>query len=194
LEKVLGSLTELNERLERATRKERRARADSEAAARERQRRASRIALDRNQRRYSACQQLFDDALDGWNVRAPAPAADETYGAYLRRLCRLSKAYIAADDALGKVVFSSLPDDSLHVYAGLLLDAVKRAQTRPDTVAAGELRELTQRDPNGMVIKTFVGARCFTDDFTTVRGKAKIVNPDVIGLRGQKRNFGGLWS
>jgi hypothetical protein len=93
------------------------------------------------------------------------------------------------------VVFSSLPDDSLHIYAGLLLDAVKRAQARADTVEPGHLREIRQVDPNtNHVTKTFIGPESFVRDFTVVRGKARIVHPDTIALRGQKRTFGGLWS
>jgi hypothetical protein len=60
---------------------------------------------------------------------------------------------------------------------------MKTAQRRADTVTPGQLREIRQVDPNtNLATKTFVGPRSFTDQFTTVRGRAKIVNPDTIAL------------
>jgi hypothetical protein len=119
-------------------------------------------------------QQRADSALEPWNLRAPGPVMGQPINDYRRDLLVMAKRQLPDDHELRGVKVRQLEPDALAIMESQIYPAVKAAAMRPDSVPAGELREVTEVGLDGIKLTKFVGQRPFTDEFTRPGQHVKI--------------------
>jgi hypothetical protein len=174
LERAQENLAALSRQLERAERHEARQRSDSldradqarQLTSRENQMRVMSVA-----REYQA---KADDSFQPWGVRAPAPALGQPLSEYRENLAIMAKKLLPDDHPLRKVQVRQLNSDALNAIEPQIYGACRSAAYRGDTVPEGQLRQIVERDANGLQVTKFVGQRCFTDKFTVPGRRVRI--------------------
>ena len=106
-------------------------------------------------------QQRADDLLDKWGLRAPAPILDEAGSDYKRRVMRLIANRLPGDSPLRRVPYKRCDDAALAALEPELFAAAKAAVYDTRWMDNDEMREVTERDDNGMAIRTWVGKDSF---------------------------------
>jgi hypothetical protein len=106
-------------------------------------------------------QQRYDDDLQPWNVRAPAPVLDEPIAEYRARLAIKAKRLLPEDHELRKVTYRRLDTAVFDRFEPQLLDAVQKAAYDASTVLPGQFREVVERDRNGHRMTRFIGPQSF---------------------------------
>jgi hypothetical protein len=121
-------------------------------------------------------QEYYSEATRDVGVRIPEPVLGQSVNDYRRETLRhLKREFLPKNHPLYEVQFRGLATDALEVFEPQLLKAVPQERLNPNTVAPGELRMITKRDPNnGQEIRTFIGPRHFTWDMTRVRGRTTL--------------------
>jgi hypothetical protein len=107
-----------------------------------------------------------DDALESWNVRAPAPAPDGTleYGdRYRRKLLRQARDHLPANHKLNITgIDKYMPMDVVETWEQQIYPACKQAGLSNDSAPPGELRMVTRVDPrNNQKMNEFYGDTSF---------------------------------
>jgi hypothetical protein len=106
--------------------------------------------------------------------------AGEPLDDYRRRLLILAKRQLPDGHQLRKVQIKALPSEAVPIFEKQIYPAARDAAYRPDSVPLGQLREVPERDSNGLTIKRFVGRTWFgvVDGFCRENRRAVIRNPD----------------
>ena len=79
-------------------------------------------------------QQRYDDVLQPWGVRAPAPTLGQDIDKYTRDLAVKAKSLLPDNHQLKKVQYRGLPSDAFEGYEPQLLRAVRTVATDNSTV------------------------------------------------------------
>jgi hypothetical protein len=177
LARAQENLAALTRQLERAERREARARSDSLERASEARQLTSRenmLALEATARAY---QSRCDDSVQPWGIRAPALVAGAPLDDYRRDLLILAKKRLPEDHELRRVQVRQLPDSALPVFEDKIYAVCKASAMRPDSVPPGELRRVEEVDRNGLKVIKWIGQRCFTDQFTQPGRSVRIRSP-----------------
>lgn len=112
-------------------------------------------------------QERYDNVLQPWGVRAPAPTLGQDIDAYRRNLAVQAKRLLPDDHQLKKVQYRGLPSDAFEGYEPQLLRAVRTVATDNASVPYdAPLRRIEDVDSNGMKIIKWIGQRWFGHDFT----------------------------
>jgi hypothetical protein len=162
--------------LERAEARERRDRTASLARADNARQLTGREHLMQVHATARAYQAKADDSFQPWGIRAPAPVAGESLDTYRRELLIKAKKLLPDDHPLRSVQVRQLAADALTVMEPQIYDACHKAAYEADSVPPGQLRQIEERDANGLKIVKFIGQRCFTDQFT-IPGKRVRIRP-----------------
>jgi hypothetical protein len=110
-------------------------------------------------------QALWDKTFQKLNRSAPVQRSDESSANYMRRLSRIGKRYIPANEDIARVKFSELPDDVVPKFSEIMRNAVERNIFRTDNMAPGEMRPVLVTDPNtGAQQRHWVGPQSFVRD------------------------------
>jgi hypothetical protein len=174
LQRAQENLAALSRQLERAERREARQRADSLDRADQARQLTSREHLMAVQSTARAYQARCDEAVLSWGLRAPAPVAGAPLDAYRRDLLILAKKQLPETDELRSIQVRQLAADALPVFEERIYSACKSAAYRGDTVPEGQLRQIVERDANGLQVTRFVGQHCFVKDFTVPGRRVRI--------------------
>jgi hypothetical protein len=110
-------------------------------------------------------QQRYDDALQPWDLRAPAPVLGEDIAEYRAKLAILAKHQLPPDHQLRKVQYRRLDSAIFDNFEPQLLRACRQEAYNPATVPPGEYRKVVELDGNGMRMVRWVGQRSFIEDF-----------------------------
>jgi hypothetical protein len=130
-------------------------------------------------------QRRYDDVLQPWDLRAPAPVLGEDIAEYRAKLAILAKKQLPADHQLRKVSYRRMDTDIFDRFEPDLLQAVQRAAYDATTVPIGEFRKVVEVDSNGMKMVRWVGQESFVKamgrpgrrvlSFNTTNGPMKCV-------------------
>jgi hypothetical protein len=134
-------------------------------------------------------QERADNALQPWNIRAPAPVLGQDVHEYRRDLAVKLKKQLPENHKLHKVQYRGLDDDILSNFEPQLYAAVHAEAHNPATVLPGTMRKVEKVNPGGTKFVEYIGAlredhpelgqRCFIEDFKAPVFRAKIRNPDT---------------
>jgi hypothetical protein len=138
-------------------------------------------------------QQRYDDALQSWNLRAPAPVLGEPIAEYRAKLAILAKKQLPEDHEMRKVQYRRLDAAIFDNFEPQLLTAVSRAAYDPSSVPLGQFRIVPETDSNGMRMNRFIGQEHFTKQmgrpgrrvvsFNTPNGPMKCINGGTSFVR-----------
>jgi hypothetical protein len=119
------------------------------------------------QKHWSACvrfQEYYERHLAPVGFKAPPPVLGQTVNDYrTETLRKIKRTFLPQSHELAQVNFRGLRNDSAALAAlepQLLQTAVVEARN-PATVPRGEMRQITQTDPNGMKSNIFIGQESF---------------------------------
>ena len=174
LQRAQENLAALTQKLERAERRESRARADSIERADSARRLTGRENLMALQATARSFQSRADDALEPWGLRARAPVLGENLDTYRRDLLVQCKRQLPDSSELRQVQVRALPDSALPQFERMIYDGCKSAAHLPDSVPEGQLRRIEDVDRNGLKIIKWVGNHHFVKDFTIPGRKVRI--------------------
>ena len=94
-------------------------------------------------------QERWDGTFAKLDRSCPAQRADEDSTDYLRRLSRIGRRYIPANEEIARVKFDdTLPDAVVGKFSEMMRSAVERNIYRTDNMQPGELRSVMVTDPN----------------------------------------------
>jgi hypothetical protein len=106
-----------------------------------------------------------DSVFEEWGFRAPAPTLGQDPQDYRRDLCVMAKKQLPYGHELRKMKVWKMPKDVFEVFEPQIYDACREAASRPDSVAPGEIREVTRINPqNGHKEVHFIGNESFVRD------------------------------
>jgi hypothetical protein len=111
-------------------------------------------------------QERADNALQPWDIRAPAPVLGEDVDKYRRSLAVKLKKQLPEAHELRQVQYRRLDDTTLSVFEPQLYHAVHTEARNPNTVPPGQFRRVVNLDANGMKTVEFIGPQSFVHDFT----------------------------
>jgi hypothetical protein len=116
-------------------------------------------------------QAQWEETFQKLGRSAPAPRADESDVAYLRRVSRVGRKYIPAGEEICSVAFDhTMPDAVVPKFSEMMRERVEANLRRVDNMDPNDpnCRTVLVTDPNtGMKIREFFRPRPFTDDFST---------------------------
>jgi hypothetical protein len=110
-------------------------------------------------------QQRYDDALQPWDLRAPAPVLGEDINAYRAKLAILAKHQLPENHQLRKIQYRRLDTPIFDNFEPQLLTAVQRAAYDATTVPPGQYRKVTEIASDGMKIVKWIGQESFVKEF-----------------------------
>jgi hypothetical protein len=106
-----------------------------------------------------------DSIFQEWGFRAPAPVIGQDPQDYRRDLAVMAKRQLPYGHELRKIKLWKMPRDAFEVMEQQVYAACKQAASRPDSVAPGEMREVTRINPqNGHKEIHFLGNESFVRD------------------------------
>jgi hypothetical protein len=125
-------------------------------------------------------QERYDNAMQPWGVRAPAPTLGQDIEVYRRNLAVQAKRLLPDGHELKEVQYRAMPDSILNKFEPDLLSAVHSTASQNDTVPFdAPLRRVEEVDQNGLKIVKWIGQRSFIHDFTRPGRRARIRNPST---------------
>jgi hypothetical protein len=126
--------------------------------------------IQEQQRRLTVYQDRYDQVLEKWGRRAPAPVLTQSPYNYRREVLQFAQTFLPETDQWRKVPPSEIArmdSETIRVVEQQILNALKSAAHSPASVAnsaAGRpdsmipgLRYVETRDNNGMMVRTFHG-------------------------------------
>jgi hypothetical protein len=183
LQRAVSSLDALGHRMSAVEINEAQRLRDAQARAEQTRYLKSREHLIEVQHSARQFQARADSALEPWNLRAPGPVMGQPIDEYRRDLLVMAKKQLPDDHKLRRVSVRKLEPDALAIMESQIYPAVKSAAMRPDSVPAGELREVKEVGPDGLKITKFIGTTSFVKDFTREARHARIRQPEEFGTR-----------
>ena len=131
------------------------------------------------QARFASFQSRADEALEPFDVRAPAPVAGESARDYAIRVLELAQSYIPPSNPLSNVRLRLLDNEILNTFRPQIFKAVADAALSPESVPEGEMRQRVQVDPNtGHKQRVWIGEQSFVVDMGAQNRKARICQPE----------------
>jgi hypothetical protein len=109
-------------------------------------------------------QQRYDDALQPWDLRAPAPVLGEPITDYRARLAILAKKQLPEDHQLRKITYRGLDTAIFDNFEPQLLQEVQRAAYDATSVPPGQFRKVTEIATDGMKVVKWIGQESFVKD------------------------------
>jgi hypothetical protein len=109
-------------------------------------------------------QQRYDDALQPWDLRAPAPVLGEDIAEYRAKLAILAKHQLPPDHQLRKVQYRRLDSAIFDNFEPQLLRACRQEAYNPASVPPGEFRKVVEIASDGMKIVKWIGQQSFVKD------------------------------
>jgi hypothetical protein len=108
-------------------------------------------------------QERWDGTFAKLDRSCPAQRADEDSTDYLRRLSRIGRRYIPANEEIARVRFDhTLPDETVPKFSELMRQCVEKNLRRTDNMVAGEMRSIMRVDENtGQKTREWVGPTSF---------------------------------
>src|SRR6516162_5894853 len=85
-----------------------------------------------------------DSVFQEWGFRAPAPVIGQDPEDYRRDLAVVAKKQLPYGHELRKLKLWKMPRDAFEVMEQQVYAACREAASRPDSVAPGEMREVTR--------------------------------------------------
>ena len=131
----------------------------------------------RVQRSLCVVQERADDAFSPWDMRARGPTLGEDPDKYRRDLLIQAKKLLPGTNKLRHVTICQLPSSALGKFEDLIYSAAKAEAYFADSVPDGEMRRVTERDSNGLMMTRWVGQHSFVRDFTRPGRLARIRDP-----------------
>ena len=104
-------------------------------------------------------QARYEDALQPWNRRAPAPVLGQSVDDYRRETLVQMKRLLPDDHSLRHIQVRRMPADALEVFDPQLCQACRAEAYNPNTVPPGEFRIVPEVDGNGLKMNTFIGPK-----------------------------------
>ena len=149
-------------------------------------------------------QERWDRTFSLLDRACPTQRADEGQTDYLRRLSRIGRRYIPANEEIARVRFdATLPDETVPKFSELMRAAVERNLYRTDNMQPGEMRAVMVVDPNtGAQQRHFVGPQSFVRNplygHRDCRRVVRISRPATVALweaqdAAAKRAVAGGW-
>jgi hypothetical protein len=112
-------------------------------------------------------QERYDNAMQPWGVRAPAPTLGQDIDDYRRNLAVQAKRLLPDEHKLKQAQYRRMDDYTLNNFEPQLLSAVRTVATDNSSVPFdAPLRKVEERDSNGLTTYRWVGQRSFIHDFT----------------------------
>ena len=111
-------------------------------------------------------QERADNALQPWDVRAPAPVLGQDIAKYRRDLAVKLKRLLPENHELRKVQYRRMDDATLSVFERQLYPAVHGAANDATSVPKGEMRRIVEIDQGGTKIAKWIGQESFVKEFT----------------------------
>jgi hypothetical protein len=124
----------------------------------------SREQLMRMQASARVYQERADNALQPWDMRAPAPVLGQDIDSYRRDLDVKLKKQLPGNHKLRQVQYRGLNNDALDVLEPQLYKAVHDCAHDASTVPDGEMRRIVDVSEDGRKIVKFVGRESFVLD------------------------------
>jgi hypothetical protein len=115
----------------------------------------------RVQRSLRAVQERADDAFEPWGMRAPAPTLGCDPDTYRRDLLIKAKKLIPGSNELRHVQVRQLPREALSAFEDQIYPAARATAYSADSVPAGEMRKVEEKDSNGMTMIRWIGQESF---------------------------------
>jgi hypothetical protein len=111
-------------------------------------------------------QERYDNALQPWDIRAPAPTLGQTVDNYRREaLVKLKKQL--PDNHKLRIPVRKLDNDTFDIIEAQILKAVADEAYNPASVPLGQFRRVVEiNQQNGQKIVKFIGQECFVKQFT----------------------------
>jgi hypothetical protein len=109
-------------------------------------------------------QERADNALQPWDIRAPAPVLGEDVAKDRRDLAVKLKKQLPEDHQLRKVQYRRLDDTTLSIFEPQLYRAVRAEALNPNTVPPGEFRRVVKVDTNGLKMVEWIGQQSFVKE------------------------------
>jgi hypothetical protein len=94
-------------------------------------------------------------------MRAPAPTVGEDPDEYRRRLLIMAKKLIPGSNELRHVQVRQLPREALSAFEDEIYPAARATAYSADSVPAGEMRAIQERDKNGLTMIRWIGQESF---------------------------------
>jgi hypothetical protein len=152
--------------------------------------------IQEQQRRLTVYQDRYDQVLEKWGRRAPAPVLTQSPYNYRREALTFAQTFLPETDQwrnLPAAEIARMDSDTIQVVERQILDALKSAANRPASIAnsaAGRpdsmipgIRYVETRDSNGQMVRTFHGEP-FTKFFGRPGRRVKSFLFDRSALRG----------
>jgi hypothetical protein len=120
-----------------------------------------RMRMQASARVYQA---RYDDALQPWDLRAPAPVLGEPITDYRARLAILAKKQLPEDHQLRRITYRRLDTAIFDNFESQLLQEVQRAAYDATYVPPGQFRKVTEIAADGMKVVKWIGQQSFVKD------------------------------
>jgi hypothetical protein len=135
-------------------------------------------------------QERFDNALQPWDRRAPAPTLGQSIDTYRRDVLVGIKKLLPDGHELRQIQIRRMPQDVLDAFEPQLLQACRAEAYNPTTVPPGEFRRVVEVNANnGLKTVRFVGHESFVKEmgrpgrrvvsFTTPHGRVNAAGTPV---------------
>jgi hypothetical protein len=106
-------------------------------------------------------QERADEAFQPWGMRAPAPVLGVDPDEYRRDLLIKAKKLIPGDNELRHVQVRQLPRDALAQFEDMIYPTCRSTAYSADSVPDGEMRQVVERDSNGLKMIRWIGKESF---------------------------------
>lgn len=106
-------------------------------------------------------QERADTAFEPWGFRAPGPTLGCDPDEYRRDMLIKAKKLLPGDNRLRHVQIRQLPREALSQFEDMIYPAARAEAWKADSVPAGEMRRVEERDSNGMKIVRWIGKESF---------------------------------
>lgn len=161
--RVANSAAHLYERLEAKRRELETAKAAERARAQDIEERRRYRAQMRNQADMAELQSRADAALSGWNIRAPAPSADDDERSYRLRLLHLCERQLPVGHELRNLNLGACESSVIAKFEPMIFAACASAVADSATVPEGEMRRVKEQIA-GAEHTRFIGKKSFVVD------------------------------
>jgi hypothetical protein len=150
--------------------------------------------MQEQQKRLTVYQDRYDQVLEKWGRRAPAPVLTQSPRSYRRDVLRFAQTFLPENDqwrGIPSAEIDRMDSTTIGVVESQILDALRTAAQHPASVAmsaAGRpdslcpgIRYVETRDNNGQMVRTFHG-ESFVKYFGRPGRKVKsfLFRPDAL--------------
>ena len=124
----------------------------------------TREQLLRQQSSGRVFQERYDNALQPWDIGAPAPVLGQDIQTYRRDALIEMKRLLPREHELRGVQIRQLSNDALDVFEPQILQACRTEAYNATSVPLGEMRRVVEIDQSGLKIVKFIGQESFVKE------------------------------